>query len=923
MTGGGAGDGDGGADRVGRRQHLAMLAAGGAAGSLAGCGSLVRDIFGGGGQQPLVSITELRLVQTVDNSRVNGASGSPTSLPDPPLVEGYEVAPVVDLDVRDPSQLPQQVTLEFDVPGRSTMSFDLFDLEVEAISKGSDPQALFHLKHLGATAANKPVVFTLSGSDAKVTARVKESGGSTWDTSVVERGTDYTTASPRALRVGFIAVEDPDGGSNYGGKNTGHPVRFTDTVAAGVEYLDRVYPGGLVAYAHSARRIVGSRTSENDDYRAARSTLQKAGTGGYTSKKNFPAGGRLWNRSHLSDQAAESAVTTNGFDATVLVVPAGYYGFHGDPARAGLWPASRKQSASAMGGFEADKYPIIGWNVAEFGPTVAQEVGHAMQADPYDDPSKHPLAQRDDDGSSTTVGGQPVDRDHARALNSDHDEDGTVDAPGLTSWGYDLSGGTFRAVDGYSYSGTSLSVDPPPGGLAGNASMARLESYMSYSEDETWADARIHADLVASGFNRSNWGSASTPVLLGAGRVDEAGGVVLESLSTDRGAPYLPDLEGDDSQVTVTLEGPDGEVLERARVPDTLEMQLHSGVTRNLVEFLVPFPARTVQVRTLRDGVHQTAVPVTRVVRDAVRRVPDRGFVSDPGATREELLAALGGAAERVRAGAFGAALEIFEGELRPLVAEGVRASYEGAGATQPFRAGLLDLLDRMAARLEELAADAASETTTRSREAVPVGLSAAGITELEYASPDHRTGSRSLTVDVDGGTVQLDLGTHTLLYGTGPEAGQPYHPALGVLATPAAVVDAEPRNTTATAALVDVLAGEAGRQLLGATGVVGEAVEWASGPDRRGELEAVPALGTEAVVATVEGVLAWGDGEVLVGVQGGRFLRDVEGGRDAVLAVVVQDLSGVDSHSEALAFGREWLASTLGTLSVDPPLGD
>lgn len=742
-------------ERFGRRRYLAVLAAAGST-ALAGCEDTIGDIFEAAGEVPTIDFGDGTLVQTVEDTQVNGASGSPTSLDDPPLVEAYNVAPVVSMTGENLDNLSSGLHLEVDARGGPSTTFELSQNDVQDLNDGADPRAVFTD---AASTTNSPTVTLESSVSSVVVEAVEPDSGATLESTTYSGGSDYDTVEAAALRVGIVGVQDPDNGSNYGAANNGDLADFSRSARMAAQYLPATYPGGVATFAYSAGTITGDPDDRNSDYSDAYTTLQKAAKGNHNSKPNFPNGGTFYNETHMSDSDARSAIRNNGFDVTVLILPDGYYG------SLGLYPGSRKQAVSTL----EPEANGSAWDEAEFTHTVAQEIGHNLRGDPYTDPSQHPLAQRGSGGSDATANGSDVDRDHARHENSQNGSD----PPGVTSFGYDLTDGAFAHVDSTEF---DASGDFSVGGNFGSGSgrsAERLESFMSYSWNDVWTDARMHQELINSGFQRSSWGSSSRAALSGRGRVTDEGSVVFDSVETYQGPTYLPDLTrenigeddttdgdegtpteggegtpaeetepgeettaaedaestpgdaestpaedeegpgresggdpqpGDDAVEVVTVEllDPNGEALETAYVRDQ-QYHFHTHETFDVARFIVEFPMPTVEVRSVRTDLETRFNPVTRVVGDAVGRVPDRGFVGEAGAVRAEIADALGQVDTLMSDRAFADAAGTMDGVVGELITGGVRGEYEDAGSNQPFRADLEDLVGRMVDRLEAL----------------------------------------------------------------------------------------------------------------------------------------------------------------------------------------------------------------------------
>lgn len=355
-------------ERFGRRRYLAVLAAAGST-ALAGCEESIGDILEGVDEIPTIDFGDGKLVQTVEDTRVDGASGSPTSLDDPPLVEAYNVAPVVPMTGEKLDNLSSGLDLEVDARGGPSTTFELSQDDVEDLDDGADPRAVFTD---ASSTTNSPAVTLNSSVSSVVVEAVEPDSGATLESTTYSEGSDYDTVEAAALRVGIVGVQDPDNGSNYGAANNGDLADFSRSARMAAQYLPATYPGGVATFAYSAGTITGDPDDKNSDYSDAYTTLQKAAKGNHSSKPNFPNGGTFYNETHMSDSDARSAIQNNGFDVTVLILPDGYYG------SLGLYPGSRKQAVSTL----EPEANGAAWDEAEFTHTVAQEIGHNLRGDP-------------------------------------------------------------------------------------------------------------------------------------------------------------------------------------------------------------------------------------------------------------------------------------------------------------------------------------------------------------------------------------------------------------------------------------------------------------------------------------------------------------------------------------------------------------
>lgn len=661
-----------------------------------------------------IGLSDPKLVQNVSDSHLV-KPGTPVEEPDPPLVAQRNTAALFDLSVPNRGFPPLFVDVGVDVAGNpGEMRFRVTQSDVQDIGQGAETEAVLH----DAARDNDPdtdlPVFQIFQTNDAVTMRAQAPSGYDFDSATVDAGSDYSVESTRNLRVGFITVHDPGDGSNYGGSN-GQPSSFRRSVDACVDYLKRAFPGGVYAYRHDDA-ITGYRAlfGPDGDYRRARRALEGAAQGAVFGGGGFPGAGELFTHGGTRTDA-EVKIQNNGFDVWVLVVPDGYYDHHYDDPPIGLFPGSHNQAVSA---YEAD---VIGNRGCP--TTVAQEIGHFFSPAPYDEKrnwpshvSDHPFAQRDDDGADTYFNGRfGRDHDHARHQNSQLDgTTGNVDNQGLVSTGYDLTEGQFTVVNDFDMSGASFSAGGTDGS-GGSRAVEQVPSYMSYAGGSTWADSRIHRELIDASFGGQTWSNPG-PIFEAEGRVDDEGRVRYDEVYAARGKVYLGEdgeavghggglsqeaAEGEPAEVTVLA--PDGEPLRRRQVPTSVTVEHHVHREVNTVEVVVQFPMEAATVRTRR-GERETLVnPVTRSLRDAVGRLPDEAFAGDRADVEEVLGRALNEVAALMDAGEYLDARDLLLEDGLPVLEEGLRADVETGAATRD-RESMLGLVEHMSERLAVLA---------------------------------------------------------------------------------------------------------------------------------------------------------------------------------------------------------------------------
>jgi hypothetical protein len=713
------------------------------------------------GPRPTVGTANARIVQHVENTQVEEL-GSPTRVlheePDPDLVRGEPSAVVFEFDTLE--HLDNMGSpLELAVFSGNSGSGGRYEREgiiefsqgqLKRIESGVDTVAVLHemsnAQNANAPTSNENPVFELETGRAKVAPVIDPLK----DTSAVHATFTHRATAPKSvsrarpreirdvapLKVGFIPVRDTptsplnpfsnlDPGDRYGTAN-GMPRDPLRSFESATEYLQRAYPGDIVTYLHQEQPFPGRADDDDaikDEMAKVKDELNEIATGTLFQQSNFPNGGTLRldgrNRSRMVNE-----IRNNGFDVTVAIVPAiaanqgpnrgsgGYFPYHGrswSGVSFGPCHAVVINGASASG------------TDASISSLVAQEVGHFFQNDYLDPAPDHPMAQRrDPDGPNKTVNGVPIDKDHARHRDSENAGVSNADTPGVVSNAYELQDG-FANLHHYDNPNGNFDAHGPgetfdcgdrDGCQTGSVDpIEQVPSYMSYTgrNDRSWTDARIHQQLIGAGGGQQ-WdtglaGSASARYMLAAsGTVDEDGSVEYESVRAHQGVDRYVDDE--DNPVTVAIEGPGGETLASARVPVTVSAThaREGEATPERPSFLLPFEPAGVRVRTTYDGRTTSMNPIARSVRDAIRRVPPRGFEGELEAARNAVDETLARIAALMADGAYGDAATVMEADVRALVQE-VMTPYEAAldQRTQP---AMLSLVDRMAEHLTT-AADA------------------------------------------------------------------------------------------------------------------------------------------------------------------------------------------------------------------------
>jgi len=682
---------------------------------------------------PKIDVGNLRLVQKVEETEV--VSGSHTE-GSPDLVWPEMTAPVFEfqnLSYLSNSNLPNTVDVEVTVykdDGSISGQYDfrISDSKLRDIKGGDSEIAKFHEMANDNDRQNDPPVFRLVGDDDAVEVEVApNTGGIIGGTARI----DVSPTSVGPLVVGFMEVRDSGGGpsrpntsagDNYGTTNGG--VRdYTRTVNTAVEYLQRTYPGPVIAYRHDLGWFGGGITEDDNndgkideegdqsiktDLRDVRKHLDKV-----ANRSTFPQG-YVYRSSYHTQGASASIAASNGFDATVAVVPnddstnpgaGSYFSHHGKSYPGVYWGHNR--AVAMMGGSPTGQGRWIS-------TLCAQEVGHYFQSTHYEGPSGHPMAQRDDGGSDRTLNNSnntPVDLHHARHQNSDmldRDVDGDgdddnlpPDGPGVASIAYDLEDGDFNNVQQYTNPNGNFQVTRGPSSSA--TSIDKIESFMSYdgADGQLWTDARIHQDMIDSNWSWPNQGGSSSagPVLSATGRITDDGAVEYDDVAAYEGLQRY--VRHDDAPVEVSLVDPNGEVLERVRVPDRT-VPSHGEPKEGFAEFLLPYPTETARVETSYRGTTTRMNPIVRSVRDELREVPPEGYVDSPEERRDAIDDDLDRVADLMAEEEYEEAAEAMA-DVRAQVAEGVRDGYSGA-INDPDGEQLVVLVDDAVDRLRTLA---------------------------------------------------------------------------------------------------------------------------------------------------------------------------------------------------------------------------
>lgn len=641
------------------------------------------------GRRPAPGLENLRLVQTVEDTRVVANDGSGDVLyehDDPQLVEGRNTAAVFDLDTSDlssddldalPPKVPFVVTREVQTGDDTAFPSDAFTLDADAIRAVANGHRSIEV----VLEQNSDVpVFELPEQGVLHDVRVEvapRNDGVASAVEAVDHLNDFGVAETETLRVGFIPVADPDQGGNYGRAGTGRPLDYTGTVEATIDYLRKVYPtADLVAYRHDAA-IVGLKNSffvhfeYGEDAQTARDVLDE----------QLP----IDDNETIGDGGVPA---DEGFDETVMIVPArdpsanngngnqSYIQYHGIPGQGyhlGKDPHPQTASVVLEAGGLLDRRRVA--------TTAAQEIGHHFTVTPYNIDGNKVMAQRDDSSLNPF---DAIDPWHARHRDSNLRPNKGTDEPGVLSTGYDLVDGSFTH-------------------------RPEQSSFMSYSnrDDHEWTDSRFHELLIEDGMDphppEVDTELVDVPtVLSGSATIDDDGTVRFHKLRKRDGTPMRG---GTDEPVRLSVRDGDGAELHGLSLPEEIETN-HAegdGTTVEGMLFTLAFPETAVSVSAEHDGTTTVVNVYDGLLAGAVESLPDGAFVRLPDERRTALLEKVEALSRQVDAGAYRGAGRKLRNDLRRSIEQWLADDYE-TGANQYTKAELLGLIDDLASRLDGLA---------------------------------------------------------------------------------------------------------------------------------------------------------------------------------------------------------------------------
>ena len=633
---------------------------------------------------------DARLVQTVENTRVEDTNGNVLwdGEPDPDFVAGRNASIGFNLDGKHVDLLKNDVTVVVEreivdvgssrfisrLGDNSVIYDDEFELQVtdERNDVENFVDAEYGIDELHKLANRHGVdvpVFSLdagyntrrelSSVEIRIESDVVES-----DPVRIDKGDDFSVSNPRTLRVGFIALKDPDDGDNYGEINDGYPFdrdnwheQYLDAVDEAVEMTKKVYPvDEIEVYAHEKlmNGAIGILDDALDDGVEAQDVVEE----------EFPE-----------------------FDATILVVPRGYFEYHRDDDSRGLHfgPKAHLSKQPAAADVVRDEF-MDEW-------TPAHEMIHTFTRKPYEgpanaEPDEHPMAQREG-WEEIDDGGWYLKLDYEHARGTSDTVDGEFTGVGVRSTKFDLADGTYEAK------------------------REDVQSIMSYDRGESWADARFFQELIDEGFDptppeSSSWWATSSgstsderiEVLSGIATIEDDGTATIRYMRPREGTPMPSDGDGN---VTLTLQSADGETLGTATTADEwVGLAEESTQITDTVPFVLPYPQDIEAIVFEREGTTSTIDPRGGLLASAKDRMAEESFIKKPEDRLPSLQDKLESVDGQLQNRAYKAAYNKLTNDIRPRVVEWLHTDAD-VPANYYTKSELLALLDDVIARLDAL----------------------------------------------------------------------------------------------------------------------------------------------------------------------------------------------------------------------------
>lgn len=681
-----------------------------------------------GSKLPDVTVADARLIQILEDSTVQGGA----DIDDPDVVIGEPSAAMftIDLGSSPSQQLPAFVgttvsRYDFDSTPYATQSFDVPQVDLPALFGSGDAPAVFHEATqqgtwtFGSGSNSYPLrlpVFEPKDNLQKIEIDLYTPVGVHVDTGTIPKS-DIDMSYMAPLRVGFVELQDPGSTKNtdvdYGDSN-GRAINYNISVQSSFEYLERAFPGELVAYRHDVP-VVGNIKEDYDSGTDKDASEARAALNRVRQRSRFPNNGTILTTGPSQQEARQLLDPDSGgaFDVTVMILPRkhasgnqNYFAAHGMGKFVGYWWGNKK----AVGSLELKQG---GDNMGHIS-TTAQEIGHYF-------------------GQSLYSG--------ARARTKDNGNTDQLHASGnIETVGYDMTDGTYRLVTNPGATNGTFDVNAPKKDRNQNPVTSSYTSYMSYTGGDHWGDGLIHQEIINARFTVPN--VADTPERHDAsqrvgdadpvkGFVDELVDVqpVIEAYGAPRedgidfhssyvydtepvdadGGSYDPDRHDDATPVDVELRDPVGETLVSVTVPDRVHGSQDDRPFQSVAASL-PFPRTAISLVATREDVDTTLNPIVQPLRDAVAEIPPRGTNNDP-ANRTALTQALDDVETRMDEGSYEEAAAVLDESFRGAIDDGV-VEYESF-ANQPRSEDLQRLTDRMVERLHGLGDQPPEPSTT------------------------------------------------------------------------------------------------------------------------------------------------------------------------------------------------------------------
>lgn len=231
-----------------------------------------------------------------------------------------------------------------------------------------------------------------------------------------------------------------------------------------------------------------------------------------------------------------------------------------------------------------------------------------------------------------------------------------------------------------------------------------MEADLRRQPPDLWIDQPTYAEILPSVLLLPD-----PAILLITGFETRAGEIQVRSmdeLPAGRPSPTHPgdhfiDLLDDAGRVlsTTSVTAPFKGIVEGAGDYDIIEFD------RQSISIKLAYPPETARIRwRIHERVLHEMDPVPQTLRTAIELLPDRAFVKNPSQRRTAVLAKVDAFGTMLEKKAFEGALQKLRSDLRPRIEEWI-AEFVIDDAGQLNKAALLDLVDRVEARVEARAA--------------------------------------------------------------------------------------------------------------------------------------------------------------------------------------------------------------------------